>query len=58
VQFQIDCTTDHGELSHFWRATGFTPADTLLEEDMRQATGYYGSIPNDGLRHVRIHNLL
>ncbi|MCC5804731.1 MAG: hypothetical protein JJU00_00255 [Opitutales bacterium] len=45
-------------LSIEWRWTGFTPAKLLLNADMRQTLRYLGSIPRQGVRYVRIHNLL
>lgn len=44
--------------SHFWKSTGFMPADILLDDDMRQTIDYTGSLPRQGIRHVRIHYLL
>lgn len=45
-------------LDHFWRSTGFTPAELLLDERMKQTLTYVGSVPFGGIRHVRIHYLL
>ena len=32
----VDCAYEIGPLDHFWRSTGFSPADLLLTKDMQQ----------------------
>lgn len=56
--FDVDCSRDAGEFRHFWRSTGFTPAQRLFDSDMRQNIVYIGSIPNGGIRYVRVHRML
>jgi len=58
MEFTIDCTKTFGPLAHFWRSTGFTPANLLLNADMQQAMAYVGAIPRKGIAYVRIHYLL
>lgn len=49
---------EQGKLEHFWRSTGFTPAELLITRDMKQALTYAGSVPHHGIQYVRIHYLL
>lgn len=58
MQITVDYSHSIGELKHFWNSTGFTPASLLLNADMRQNMAYAGSIPNGGLKYIRIHYLL
>ena len=58
MKIQIDCSKPIGELNRFWCSTGFTPAKLLLQSDMAQTLSYLGSIPHEGIKHVRIHFLL
>ena len=53
----IRCTTLE-RLEPFWQSTGFSPAELLLDDDMRQTLAYVGSVPHGGVRHVRVHYLL
>lgn len=56
MQFTIDASTGSGPLRHFWRATGFTPAELLLHDDMQQALTFIAA--GGGVDYVRIHYLL
>ncbi|MBN2389672.1 MAG: hypothetical protein JXR84_03040 [Anaerolineae bacterium] len=58
MEITINCTQTFGPLDHFWRSTGFTPANLLLNADMQQAMAYVGAIPRGGITYVRIHYLL
>ncbi|MFW6189367.1 MAG: GH39 family glycosyl hydrolase [Planctomycetota bacterium] len=58
MRITVDAAEEAGPLQHFWRSTGFTPAELLLREDMQQALTYVGSLPRQGIAHVRIHYLL
>ncbi|MGC9395883.1 MAG: GH39 family glycosyl hydrolase [Anaerolineae bacterium] len=58
MEITIDCTQSRDPLNHFWRSTGFTPANLLLDADMQQAMAYVGAIPRGGITYVRIHYLL
>jgi L-iduronidase len=46
------------DFKHFWKSTGYTPAEITLNDEMKQAIAYYGSINNDGVRYLRVHYLL
>ena len=57
-KFHIDFAQTRGVLEPFWQSTGFSPAELLLDDDMKQTLAYLGSVPHHGIRHVRIHYLL
>jgi L-iduronidase len=42
----------------FWRSTGFSPAELLLEPEMQQALAYLGAVPNRGIEYLRVHYML
>jgi L-iduronidase len=54
----IDCANEIGPFEHFWRSTGFSPADLLLTKDMQQQMAYAGSLPHGGITYARVHFLL
>ena len=58
MEFTVSCRNILGSFSHFWRSTGFTPANLLLDADMRQALAYIGAVAHEGITYVRIHYLL
>jgi len=58
MQITVDFSKRQGDLAHFWQSTGFTPANLLLNADMRQAMAYAGAVPHGGITWVRIHYLL
>jgi len=58
MRITVHCDEDLGEFRHFWRSTGFTPANRLLDADMQQALAHVGGLPQGGIRCVRIHYLL
>jgi L-iduronidase len=58
VELTVDATEPVGPLEHFWRSTGFTPAKLLEGQVMQQTLAWLGAIPHEGIRHVRIHDLL
>ncbi len=58
MNLNINCSESAGPLRHFWQSTGFTPANLLLDADMRQAMAYVGAVPHGGISWVRIHYLL
>lgn len=43
--------------NRFWRGTGFSPAELLLEPEMRQMLAYMGGVPHEGIRYLRVHYL-
>ena len=58
MNLAINCARSLGALRPMWHSTGFTPANLLLDADMRQAMAYLGAIPHQGITWVRIHYLL
>lgn len=58
MKLKIDFRKEIGSLAHFWRSTGFSPADLMLTKDMQQQMTYTGAIPHGGITYVRIHFLL
>ena len=58
MKLKVDCSKTEGKLKHFWKSTGFTPAELLLQPDMEQTLSFYGSVFNNGIKYVRIHYLL
>ena len=54
----IDASKTLGELKPFWASTGFSPAELLLDDDMKQTLAYLGAVPRSGIQYVRIHYLL
>ncbi len=54
----VDASSEKGVMHSFWNATGFSPAEELLQPDMRQACEYMGAIPNKGMVYVRPHYFL
>lgn len=58
MEIRVDCARTTGKLEHFWQSTGFTPANLLLDADMRQAMAYIGTMPHHGILWVRVHYLL
>jgi L-iduronidase len=58
MNWVIDCAREIGPLEHFWRSTGFSPADLLLTKDMQQQMAYAGALPHGGITYARVHFLL
>ena len=58
MQIKVNCDKEIAEMEHFWRSTGFTPAELLLRADMQQTLSYYGAVANDGIKYLRIHYFL
>ncbi len=58
MEIKVDIAESQRPLPHFWRSTGFTPANLLLNADMQQALAYLGGVPHGGITFVRIHYLL
>ena len=42
----------------FWRSTGFSPAELLLEPEMQQELAHLGAVPNRGIEYLRVHYML
>ena len=57
MHFDIDFH-DLTPFDHFWRGTGFSPAELILTPDMQQSLAWAGSVPHHGIRYYRVHFLL
>jgi L-iduronidase len=44
--------------NHFWRSTGYSPAELILTPDMQQSLAWAGSVPHQGILYNRVHFLL
>ena len=53
----VDTSAVLRPFSRFWRGTGFSPAELLLEPEMRQMLAYMGGLPHEGIRYLRVHYL-
>ena len=65
VNVVLDAGRVVGPLRHFWESTGFCPPDPhqdfrkfIFTNDELQNLAYIGSVPNEGIKQVRIHWLL
>ncbi len=58
ADFSIDAGSAGTPFNRFWRSTGFTPAELLLEPEMRQTLAYLGGVPNRGIEFLRVHYML
>ena len=65
VNVVLDASRVVGPLRHFWESTGFCPPDPhqdfrkfFFTNDEIQNLAYIGSVPNKGIKQVRIHWLL
>lgn len=59
LNLAVDCSSASslGELIPFWRSVGYTPAEYALRDDELENTAHIGSVPNSGVKQVRIHYL-
>ncbi len=57
MHFDIDFR-DSTPFDHFWRGTGFSPAELILTPDMQQSLAWAGSVPHHGILYYRVHFLL
>jgi L-iduronidase len=53
----VDTSAVLRPFNRFWRGTGFSPAELLLEPEMRQMLAYMGGLPHEGIRYLRVHYL-
>ncbi|CAH0559381.1 unnamed protein product [Brassicogethes aeneus] len=65
LQIRFNANRTRGAFHRFWRSTGLCPLDPktdaykfLLSQDEKINLVLIGSLPNKGIRHVRIHWLL
>ena len=57
TQIVVDASVGLRPFNRFWRGTGFSPAELLLEPEMRQMLAYMGGLPHEGIRYLRVHYL-
>ena len=55
---RVDLTGPARPWKRFWRSTGFSPAELLLEPEMQQALAHLGAVPNHGIEYLRVHYML
>ena len=58
IELSIDAAQVVAPLDLMWQSTGFTPAKLLLGKTMQQTLAFLGAVPHEGIKHVRIHDLL
>ncbi|QPB23956.1 glycosyl hydrolase [Rhizobium sp. 007] len=58
TKINVDVSKPVRPFKRFWRGTGFSPAELLLEPEMRQMVAYLGGVPHEGVRYLRVHYLL
>src|SRR5258708_12187635 len=58
ADFSVDTGAAGTPFRKFWRSTGFTPAELLLEPEMRQTLAYLAGVPNRGIEYLRVHYML
>lgn len=58
TKITVDVSRAVRPFKRFWRGTGFSPAELLLEPEMRQMVAYLGGVPHEGIRYLRVHYLL
>lgn len=47
TRINVDASEAVRPFNRFWRGTGFSPAELLLEPEMRQMLAYIGGLPNE-----------
>ncbi|PXW54026.1 L-iduronidase [Chelatococcus asaccharovorans] len=55
---RVDLTGAATPFRRFWRSTGFSPAELLLEPEMQQTLAYVGGVPRHGIEYLRVHYML
>lgn len=58
TKISIDPNRSIGRFNHFWRASGFSPAQLLLEPEMRVTLALVGATPGHGVEFLRPHYML
>lgn len=58
TRIHVDLAAPTTPFRRFWRSTGFSPAEFLLEPEMRQTLAYVGGVPNRGIEYMRVHYML
>lgn len=58
LTIDIDYNSETVKFEHFWKGTGLTPAETLLDKDMQQNLNFMGGSGNHGIKYIRPHFML
>lgn len=58
TRIRIDLSASTEPFRRFWRSTGFSPGELLLEPEMHQTLAYVGGVPNRGIEYMRVHYML
>ena len=58
TKISIDSNRSAGKFPHFWRATGFSPAQLLLTHEMRATLGLVSGTPRQEVEYMRPHYML
>lgn len=58
TRIRIDLSAPTEAFRRFWRSTGFSPGELLLEPEMAQTLAYVGGVPNRGIEYMRVHYML
>lgn len=58
TSLRVDLTAPRHTAPHFWRSTGFSPAELLLEPEMRHTLAHVGGVPHRGVEYLRVHYML
>ncbi|TCR67673.1 glycosyl hydrolase [Bosea sp. BK604] len=57
-RIRVDLSAPTQAFRRFWRSTGFSPGELLLEPEMQQTLAYVGGVPNRGIEYMRVHYML
>jgi len=58
TRIRVDLSARTEPFRRFWRSTGFSPGELLLEPEMAQTLAYVGGVPNRGIEYMRVHYML
>lgn len=58
TRIRVDLSAPTQAFRRFWRSTGFSPGELLLEPEMAQTLAYVGGVPNHGIEYMRVHYML
>lgn len=58
IEVRVDCGESAAPLHNFWHTFGFSPIHDLFRNPYHVHMAYAGSVPHQGLTHVRMHRML
>ncbi len=58
IQLRVDCRTSAAPVHNFWHTFGFSPIYDLFRNPYHVYMAYAGSVPHQGLTHVRMHRIV